>query len=120
MDIITQIWHKKSDVILDYLAFWAGDFDGNGKIKFVNPDDDQNVLFIEVLTYPTNTDFTANFNYAYGYLQGDYNLNAKSKYDNPDDDKNMLFYQVLFYPLNTNYISNFNFIIQQVPAVQSR
>ncbi|MBK6365593.1 MAG: Ig-like domain-containing protein [Saprospiraceae bacterium] len=111
---------QKSDVILDYLALWAGDFDGNGKIKFVNPDDDQNVLFIEVLTYPTNTEYTANYNYAYGYLQGDYNLNAKSKYDNPDDDKNMLFYQTLFHPLNTNYISNFNFIIQQVPAVQSR
>ena len=111
---------QKTDVVQDYVALWAGDFDGNGKIKFVNPDDDQNVLFIEVLTYPTNTDFTANFNYAYGYLQGDYNLNAKSKYDNPDDDKNMLFYQTLFHPLNTNYISNFNFIIQQVPAVQSR
>jgi hypothetical protein len=68
------------------------------------------------LTFPTNFEFIANYNFAYGYHQGDYNLNGKTKYDNPDDDKNMLFYQVLFHPLNTNYISNFNFIIEQVPA----
>ncbi|MBK9042687.1 MAG: hypothetical protein IPN97_05685 [Saprospiraceae bacterium] len=109
---------QKSNVIQDYMAMWAGDFDGNGKIKFVNPDDDQNFLFIEVITYPTNYEFTSNYNYAYGYLQGDYNLNGKSKYDNPDDDKNMLFYQVLFYPLNINYISNFNNIIQQIPSAR--
>ncbi len=106
---------QKADVALGYMSLWAGDFDGSGKIKFVNPDDDQNFLFIEVLFYPTNTDFVANYNFVHGYLQGDYDLNGKSKYDNPDDDKNMLFYQVLFYPLNTNYTSNFNFITEQVP-----
>jgi uncharacterized protein YjdB len=106
---------QKAGVVQDYMALWAGDFDGNGKIKFVNPGDDHNMLFIEVLTYPTNIEFTANYNFAYGYLQGDYNLNGKSKYDNPDDDKNMLFYQILFYPLNEGYISNFNNFIQQIP-----
>ncbi|MBK8622860.1 MAG: Ig-like domain-containing protein [Saprospiraceae bacterium] len=106
---------QKADVALGYMSLWAGDFDGSGKIKFVNPDDDQNFLFIEVLFYPTNTDYVANYNFVHGYLQGDYDLNGKSKYDNPDDDKNMLFYQVLFYPLNANYTSNFNFITEQVP-----
>ena len=106
---------QKADVALGYMSLWAGDFDGSGKIKFVNPDDDQNFLFIEVLFYPSNTDFVANYNFVHGYLQGDYDLNGKSKYDNPDDDKNMLFYQVLFHPLNTNYTSNFNFITEQVP-----
>ncbi|MBK7524718.1 MAG: hypothetical protein IPI53_11335 [Saprospiraceae bacterium] len=87
---------QKANVVQDYMSLWAGDFDSNGKIKFVNRGDDHNMLFIEVLTYPTNIEFTANYNFAYGYLQGDYNLNGKSKYDNPDDDKNMLFYQILF------------------------
>ncbi|MFZ1702738.1 MAG: Ig-like domain-containing protein, partial [Saprospiraceae bacterium] len=106
---------QKADVIPGYMAMWGGDFDGNGRIKFVNPDDDQNFLFFEVLSFPANLEFMANFNFVYGYLQGDFDLNGKAKYDNPDDDKNMLFYQVLFHPLNYNFISNFNFIIQQVP-----
>jgi uncharacterized protein YjdB len=107
---------QKPDVADGVMALWGGDFDSNGKVKFVNPEDDQNVMFFDVLTFPTNSEFIANYNFAYGYHQGDYNLNGKTKYDNPDDDKNMLFYQVLFHPLNTNYISNFNFIIEQVPA----
>ncbi|MBK8622946.1 MAG: Ig-like domain-containing protein [Saprospiraceae bacterium] len=107
---------QKPDVMDGVMALWGGDFDSNGKVKFVNPEDDQNVMFFDVLTFPTNIEFIANYNFAYGYHQGDFNLNGKTKYDNPDDDKNMLFYQVLFHPLNTNYISNFNFIIEQVPA----
>jgi hypothetical protein len=106
---------QKADVISGYMALWAGNFDSNGRIKFVNPDDDQNILFFEVLSYTSNAEFMANYNFSYGYLQGDYDLNSKSKYDNPDDDKNMLFYQVLFHPLNESFISNFNFIRQQIP-----
>ncbi len=106
---------QKPDVADGVMALWGGDFDSNGKVKFVNPEDDQNIMFFDVLTFPTNFEFIANYNFTYGYHQGDYNLNGKTKYDNPDDDKNMLFYQVLFHPLNTNYISNFNFIIEQVP-----
>ncbi|MBK8623012.1 MAG: Ig-like domain-containing protein [Saprospiraceae bacterium] len=106
---------QKRDVVQGYMALWAGDFDGNGKLKFVNPDDDQNMLFSEVLFTPLNVNFVANFNFSYGYFQGDYNMNGKIKYDNPDDDKNYLFYQILFHPLNTNYISNFNGIIHQLP-----
>lgn len=106
---------QKADVVSGYMAMWAGDFDSNGRIKFVNPDDDQNILFFEVLSYPANAEFMANYNFSYGYLQGDIDLNSKSKYDNPDDDKNVLFYQVLFHPLNGSFISNFNFIREQVP-----
>ncbi|MBK6783589.1 MAG: hypothetical protein IPG79_07405 [Saprospiraceae bacterium] len=102
------------------MVLWAGDFDANGRIKFVNPNDDQNYIFYDVFSYPTNTEYIANYNFTYGYLQGDYNLNGKTKYDNPDDDKNMLFYQVLFYPLNTNYMANFDFILEQVPPASHR
>lgn len=107
---------QKPDVVLGYMSMWAGDFDSNGRIKFVNPDDDQNIMFFEVLAYPTNADFVANYNFSYGYVQGDIDMNSKVKYDNPNDDKNILFYQVLFHPLNVNFISNFNFISAQVPT----
>jgi uncharacterized protein YjdB len=96
-------------------ALWAGDFNGDGKLKFVNPSDDQNILFFDVLTHPNNLTSSANFNFAYGYLQGDYDLNGKAKYDNPDDDKNLLFSQIVLFPLNQSLLSNFNFFIQQIP-----
>jgi hypothetical protein len=106
----------KDDVVYGYRAMWAGDFDANGKIKFVNPGDDQNVLFFDVFAYPTNVMNTSNYNFTYGYFQGDFDLNAKSKYDNPNDDKNYLFSQLLLHPLNIGLLSNFNFVIEQVPS----
>ncbi len=96
-------------------SLWAGDFNCDGKLKFVNPNDDQNILFSDVLLYPNNILASANYNFALGYLQGDFDLNSKSKYDNPDDDKNLLFSQILLFPLNTGLLSNFNFFIQQIP-----
>jgi hypothetical protein len=98
-----------------YRALWAGDANGDGKIKFVNPNDDLNLLFYEVFSNENNLQNNANYNFAYDYYQGDYNMNGKSKFDNPDDDKNLLYSQILFYPLNVQFLSNFNFLIEQVP-----
>ncbi len=98
-----------------YRALWAGDFDGNGKVKFTNPGDDQNLLLFDVIFHPDNTVVQANFDFGYGYTQGDYNLNGKVKFTNPDDDKNLLFSQLLLYPLNVTLRDNFNFFVQQVP-----
>ncbi|MFZ1703295.1 MAG: hypothetical protein WAT79_03055 [Saprospiraceae bacterium] len=107
---------QKPDVVPGYMSLWAGDLDGNGRLKFVNPNDDQNLLFFELLSYPDNIGFVSNFNFSFGYLQGDVDMNGKIKYDNPNDDKNILFYQILFHPLNQLFISNFNNILQQVPS----
>lgn len=108
---------QKKNVVQGYQAMWAGDFDGNGRLKFTNPNDDQNTLYFDVLVYPLNVSNTSNYNFVHGYLQSDYDMNSKSKYDNPNDDKNFLFNQILAYPLNYELLSNFNFLIQQVPAV---
>lgn len=108
---------QKNKVIQGYNALWAGDFDSNGRVKFTNPNDDQNILYFEVLAYPLNISNTSNYNFVHGYLQSDYDLNSKSKYDNPNDDKNFLFSQILTYPLNYELLSNFNFMIQQVPPI---
>ncbi len=101
--------------LLGHRALWAGDFDADGKLKFVNPNDDQNILFFEVLYYPGNINSTSNYNLGYGYRQGDYDMNGKIKYDNPDDDKNLLFSQILLFPLNEALLSNFDHFIQQIP-----
>ncbi len=98
-----------------YRALWAGDFNGDGKLKFTNPSDDINVLYFDILFHPGNPNANANYNYGFGYYQGDVNMNGKIKFDNPNDDKNLLYAQILFYKLNDDFISNFNFFIQQVP-----
>ncbi len=106
------------NILPGYRALWAGDFDGDKKLKFVNPNDDQNILFFDVLMYPDNQIASANFNFGYGYLQGDLDMDGKAKYDNPNDDKNLLFSQLLLYPLNEGLLSNFNFFIEQVPTAR--
>lgn len=102
-------------VINGYMTLWAGDFNGDGKIKFTNPNDDLNYLFFDVFIHPENTLGNANFNYAYGYYSGDVNMNGKVKFDNPNDDKNLLYAQILFHPLNIDFLSNFNDFIEQIP-----
>ena len=82
-------------------------------MKFTNPDDDVNILFVDVLF--SSPEFLINYDNAIGYFTGDYNMNSKAKYTNPQDDINYLFSQVLLYPLNTSFLSNFNAIIEQVP-----
>ena len=106
---------QNNGVKLGYFAMWAGDFDGNGKIKADNPNDDLNTLFFDVFSYPSNTSGNVNYDFAFGYLAGDYDMNGKAKFDNPNDDKNMLYGQLLFYPLNTALLSNYDFFIQQLP-----
>jgi len=101
------------NVVDGYAVLWAGDFDSNGKVKFTNPDDDQNIMLFGVLF--SSPGFFINYNNAYGYLTSDYNMNSKAKYTNPNDDLNLLFSQVLLYPLNTQFLSNFNAMIEQVP-----
>ena len=95
---------------------WAGDFNSDLALKLDPPNDDHNIMFIEVETYalPELKSFGAN-----GYFQGDYDMNAKVKYDNPFDDKNMLFSQILLYRFNTELLSNFSYIIEQVPVRQN-
>ena len=102
-------------VSFGYRCLWAGDFDGNGKIKSTNPGDDLNIVFFDVNYYPTNESFQANFDFAYGYLLGDFDMNGKAKFNNPNDDSNMLYVQLLFYPLNEDLLSNFDFFIEQLP-----
>ncbi len=98
-----------------YRALWAGDFNSNGKVGFIGGDDDSNVIITDVLLYPENYEFKANFDFAYGYFNGDYDMNSKVKFTNPSDDTNMLFTQVLLYTLNQSFASNFGSFIQQVP-----
>ncbi len=106
---------QNTKVKTNYRALWAGDFDGDGKIKFVNPSDDTNQLYFDILNHPENLSGNANYDFAFGYYQGDYDMNGKIKFGNPSDDKNFLQAQILFYGLNAHYLTNFDYFIQQIP-----
>jgi hypothetical protein len=98
-----------------YRSMWAGDFDGNGNVKFGAPFDDTNELAFEVQNYSTNLQNVLNYDFAINYLATDFDMNSKSKYDNPDDDRNLLFGQIVGYKLNPLFLANFNELIQQLP-----
>jgi len=100
-----------------YKALWGGDFDGDGRIKFVNPNDDLNTLLGNIFGYETDGayNYSTNFDFVFGYLNGDYDMNSQSKFDSPNDDKNYLYGKLIFYPLNSDFNSNFDFFIEQVP-----
>lgn len=98
-----------------YTALWGGDFDGNKKVKFENPNDDQKILQFYVTQYGTNTSGNSNFDFAFGYMPCDFDMNSKAKFDNPDDDKNMLYLQLLFYRENSSSLSNFDQLVEQIP-----
>jgi len=101
-----------------YSALWGGDFDGNGLVKFDNPNDDKNLNFYNIITHPENDLGASNFDFAYGYYCSDYDMNGKTKFDNPDDDTNLLLFQMLTYELNPLGFSNFAGFKEQVPRSQ--
>ena len=104
---------QNTNAINGFNVLWSGDFDSDGKIKFTNPNDDHNIVFVDVLF--SSPDFLANYNNAFGYYTGDFNMNSKTKYTNPNDDINYLFAQVLLYPLNGAFLANYNGFIEQIP-----
>jgi len=109
---IIYVMAQKTSIVSGYNELWAGDFDSNGKVKFTNPSDDQNIMFIDVLF--NSPSFLINYDSAYGYLTGDYNMDGKVKFTNPSDDLNYLFSQLLLYPYNSSFLSNFNSLIEQI------
>ena len=118
----TNLAQNKNSKI-GYLALWAGDFNGNGKIKYTSPDDDLIILFGDIVGYEVldeddnfiDYNYYTNYDLAYGYFSSDYDMNSKSRFNNPLDDKNMLYGTTLFYKLNNHFIHNFDFFIEQIP-----
>jgi hypothetical protein len=98
-----------------YRALWAGDFNADKKVKYDNPQGDDNVVFFDVISDPANAAGLTNYDFSFGYWQSDYNMDSKSKYDNPNGDHNMIIFQMINYPQNILNATNYNFLIQQLP-----
>ena len=59
---IRDSYNANFDFAYGYLL---GDFDMNGKIKFDNPNDDKNMMYVQLLFYPLNLNqgYIANFDF---------------------------------------------------------
>ena len=99
----------------NYRSLWAGDYNADGKIKYVMPMSDLNNLYKDIIMHDGNTNNEANYDGAYGYFQTDGDMNGQIKYNSPGDDTNVLFQAIQLYPLNGNGDENFDFFIAQIP-----
>jgi hypothetical protein len=73
------------------MAMIGGDFNGDGKVIAIGPNNDIFYLFSSVLSAPENTSFNENYIY-HGYHWSDYNLDGKAIFVGPNNDRSMVFY----------------------------
>ncbi|MEO7310825.1 MAG: hypothetical protein ABIX01_10540, partial [Chitinophagaceae bacterium] len=96
-------------------ALWAGNANGDKKIKYTAPNDDLFRIFTNTLQHAGNTGSDYNFDFGYGYIAGDVDMNSKVKYTAPNDDSFRVFVQLLLYGLNTGSDYNYDFFLEQLP-----
>ena len=78
----------------DKMVMIGGDYDQNGKIVYMGPNNDILRLFSVVLSATGNTNYAANYIY-YGYSNCDYNMDGKAIFLGPNNDRATLLYQSL-------------------------
>lgn len=82
-------------------AMWAGDGNGDGKVEYVSPTSDIDLIVNDVFGNPLNTnfDFTLPFS---GYKNADYNLDGEVIYVGLKSDQDVIVNSVFGNPLNTS------------------
>ena len=125
-----QVWHNpatpqfegiematvtNSVSLITLKALWAGDANGDKKIKYTAPGDDLFRIFNNALNYAGNTSSDYNYDFGLGYIAGDVDMNGKVKYTAPGDDAFRVFVQLLGFPLNTGSDYNYDFFVEQLP-----
>jgi CshA-type fibril repeat protein len=98
-------------------GLWAGNVNADNKVKYQGPASDNTGILAQVLSYPTNTTATYNFNNALGYFMGDVNMDGKVKYQGIGNDPQHIFVNVvgLYTTLNTAALYNYDLFIEQMP-----
>lgn len=98
-------------------ALWAGNTDANNKIKYFGTNNDQTIIFSQVLSYTGNINQLYNYDFVTPtYAQGDVNLDGKVKYRGSDNDSNYIFGNVVtLYLLNASLLYNYDLLIEQIP-----
>ncbi|MGN6604637.1 MAG: hypothetical protein ACTHK8_19420 [Ginsengibacter sp.] len=69
-------------------VLWAGNANGDGKVKYTGPSNDKDFLLSTILGGSTTSRVSA-------YSNGDFNMDGVVKYSSPNNDKDFLLSQVL-------------------------
>jgi hypothetical protein len=97
-------------------ALWGGDVNMDGKVKYDGGLNDRTAILADVISYPTNGDYSFNYDFAFGYFQGDVNMNGKVKYNGGGNDQVLIqAIAVVLYPLNPGGSFNFDLLLEQLP-----
>ncbi len=117
-----QLWNNAGydgleQAILDdgKRALWAGNANGDNKVKYQGGTNDRTLIQSEVVNFPANTTLNINYDQAYGYFKGDINMDSKAKYQGSGNDRTILQSLVLGYLLNTTLNINYDLFLQQLP-----
>ncbi|MES2776092.1 MAG: Ig-like domain-containing protein [Bacteroidota bacterium] len=125
-----QLWHNPATPQYDGLematttnsvsnltlkALWAGNANGDNKVKYQGGGNDRTLVQSDVTNFPGNTTININFDQAFGYLRGDINMDSKAKYQGSGNDRTILQSLVLGYLLNTTANINYDLFLQQLP-----
>ncbi|SOE20527.1 hypothetical protein SAMN06298216_1016 [Spirosomataceae bacterium TFI 002] len=97
-------------------ALWAGNTNGDAKVKYEGPANDRIPVFVEILGFINNANDSYNYNDAFGYYFGDVNMDGKVKYEGPLNDNVYIFSGTQNYQLaqpTRNY--NYNDMVEQLP-----
>ncbi len=93
---------------------WMGDLNSDGRTIYSGPNNDNFILFLDVLQDEDNVNNIPNF-ISEGYKTSDMDLDGFSIYQGPlNEQGNMLFECIYAFPGNTNIITNI-VIYQQLP-----
>ena len=96
-------------------VMWAGDANGDGKVKYAGTSTDPSTILNQVIAFPGNVTGLYNYNAAFGYFSGDVNMDRKVKYAGTGTDPSPILTNVLAFPLNVSGLYNFNLFNQQIP-----
>ncbi len=93
---------------------WMGDLNSDGRTIYSGPNNDNLILFSQVLLDAQNPSNLANFISA-GYKTSDMDLDGRSIYQGPGNEQGSMLFEVIYsYPGNVNILTNFA-INQQLP-----
>ncbi|TXB61323.1 hypothetical protein [Phaeodactylibacter luteus] len=97
-------------------ALWAGDANGDGKIKYQGAFSDNNLLQ-GVILHGNNPSGFYNFSDAFGYFSGDLNMDGVVKYQGVNSEPSLKFINILFNFSNWNPVGLYNSdrLIEQLP-----
>lgn len=98
-----------------FRALWAGNANGDKKVKYQGPSNDNATVLAQVLGFPGNGGIF-NYDLAIGYFSGDLNMDAKVKYQGTTNDPGFMFLNLITnFVLNTLDLYNFDLFSEQIP-----